>query len=72
MSTIYTTVDGDMLDYIAWKLFGSSSKIVEAILAANPGIAAYGPVMPAGIVITIPDGLTSITTASTEKTKLWE
>lgn len=50
----YTTFDGDMVDMIAFKRFGSSSGTAEAILAANPGLANRGPRLPAGLVLQIP------------------
>lgn len=50
----YTTVDGDMVDDIAFGRFGRSEAAVEAIFAANPGLAARGPVLPAGVTIRIP------------------
>lgn len=52
--TIVTT-DGDMLDLIAFRHYGYSSGAVEAILDANYGLADKPPVLPAGIVITLPD-----------------
>lgn len=51
---LYTTVDGDMVDAIAFKRFGTSRKMTEAILDANPGLAAMGEILPAGVVIKIP------------------
>ena len=49
----YRTLDGDMLDAICQRLLGSESH-VPAVLAANPGLAALGPVYPAGVLITLP------------------
>ncbi len=34
---------------------GTSSGAVEAVLATNPGLAAVGPIIPIGLVITVPD-----------------
>lgn len=53
-STIYTTKDGDTLDYLCWRYYGQQSGAVEAVLAANSGLAAKGPVFDAGVVITLP------------------
>ncbi|BBF92344.1 tail protein X [Blastochloris tepida] len=52
----YITVDGDMVDRIAWQQLGTSETTTEALLEANPGLEARGPVLPAGLVLTIPDG----------------
>ena len=54
--TTYTTKQGDRLDWICWKHYGTPRKgIVEAVLVANAGLSAYGTVLPAGIKITLPE-----------------
>ena len=52
MST-WRTTDGDMLDAICRTHYGTEAQ-VPAVLAANPGLAALGPVYPAGVLITLP------------------
>ena len=54
MSSIYRTIDGDMLDAICKTQLGAESHIA-AVLEANPGLAALGPVYPAGVLIALPD-----------------
>lgn len=70
MSLTYRTSDGDTADYIAWKQYGSQDgQIVEQLLEANPGLADLGPVLPAGVLITLPD----ITPATdTTAVRLWD
>lgn len=51
--TRYSTVDGDMLDLICHRELGSSEH-VPAVLDANPGLAALGPVYSAGLIIVLP------------------
>jgi len=51
----YQTKDGDMLDAICHSYYGASSGYMERVLAANPGIAAQGPVYQAGVLIELPD-----------------
>lgn len=51
----YVTRDGDMLDWICWRHYGRSAGAVEAVLAANPGLADLGPVYAAGLTIALPD-----------------
>lgn len=53
--TKYRTRDGDVLDDICWKHYGKQSKAVEIVLEANRDLADYGKIMPAGIVITLPE-----------------
>lgn len=51
----YVTVQGDMVDRIAWAMLPGRAGAAEAILAANPGLADRGPVLPANLVIQLPD-----------------
>lgn len=64
----YVTQDGDMVDLIAFRRFGSSSTFAEAILDANPGLAARGPVLEGGITIMIPVPLAK---DRAQSTRLW-
>jgi len=43
------------LDAICWRVFGRTDRITEQALALNPGLAALGPVLPAGTPVTLPD-----------------
>lgn len=55
MALIYTTSDGDTVDYIAWRQYGrQTGRVVEKLLEANPGLADYGPVLPAGVIVRLP------------------
>ncbi len=51
----YRCKDGDMLDAICFKYYGSQIGTAEAVLEANPGLAEHGPMLPAGLVIELPD-----------------
>lgn len=54
MSTeTYLTQERDTVDLIAWNQFGRHG-MEPAILDANPGLAAHGPFLPAGLSIVIP------------------
>ncbi len=55
MPTEYHTRAGEMLDLICHQHYGLQSGAVEAVLAANPRLADHGPVLPDGLVITLPD-----------------
>lgn len=54
MSTTYKTSQGDTLDYVCWKIYGQQSGAVEAVLEANPGLAAKGEVLPTDTTIILP------------------
>jgi phage tail protein X len=51
----HTTQDGDMLDEICWRFYGRQAGAVEAVLAANPDLAARGAVYPAGQALDLID-----------------
>lgn len=51
---IYRTKDGDVLDQVCAKHYGDAPYSVEGVLAANPGLAAHGPVLSSGIFIELP------------------
>ena len=55
MSMTYRTREGDMLDWICWKHYRRTAGTVEAVYEANRGLAASGMLLPAGLLITLPD-----------------
>jgi|TARA_Y100000389_G_scaffold179538_1_gene193674 phage tail protein X len=55
MSIIYTTRDGDILDRICQNYYGSTTKIVERVLEANPHLSELDAVFDAGVKITLPE-----------------
>lgn len=70
MTTIYITREGDTVDFIAWKFYGSTSnQVVEAVLSANVGLADHGPVLPSNLEIVLPK---VVTPAKTQGVKLWD
>lgn len=55
---IYRTSDGDTADIIAWKYYGTQAgRVVERLLEANPKLADYGPLLPAGVLVVVPDDI---------------
>ena len=51
----YVCSDGDVLDAIVAGHYGDTAgKKVERVLAFNPGLAALGAVLSAGVVISLP------------------
>lgn len=51
----YETKLGDMLDAICYEYYEGRTGALEAVLSANPGIASLGPILPAGLLIDLPD-----------------
>jgi phage tail protein X len=48
---IYTTKDGDVLDWICWKHYGTTA-VFEQVLAVNPTLTDEK--LPAGVVVKLP------------------
>lgn len=66
----YVSKDGDVLDQIVFGRYGNTAAgQVEAVLEANPGLAALGAVLDAGVRIRLPD-LADETPGET--VKLWD
>ena len=53
-ATLYVTGQGEMLDRICRRIYGGEHGTTELALAANPGLADRGPVLPEGISIVLP------------------
>ena len=51
----YFTSEGDVIDAVCSEHYGSAAGAVEAVLDANPGLADRGPVLPAGLVVELPE-----------------
>jgi phage tail protein X len=70
MATTYTTREGDTLDYIAWKYYGSvENGVVEQVFLANPNLADLGVTYPYGVVINLPEFTSQSKAAGI---KLWD
>ena len=64
----YITKDGDVLDAVCQKYYGSTSGMVEKVLEANRHLAELPAIFVAGIKIILPD----LTLAEeTESVQLW-
>ena len=70
METQYRTRQGDLLDWLCWRHYGRIGGALEQVLAANPNLAAQGPVLPAGLSIRLPS-LDRETSAATVL-RLWD
>ncbi|TAL53832.1 tail protein X [Pandoraea sp.] len=46
---------GETLDALCWRVYGRTAGVTEAALAANPGLADLGPVLPHGHLVELPD-----------------
>lgn len=48
------TRDGDILDDIVWRHYGRHD-VVPVVLEANQELSLQGPVLPAGMILVLPD-----------------
>ncbi len=54
--TITIRGDGITVDLLLWRRYGVRGKsLVEQTLTGNPGLAALGPYLPHGTVVSLPD-----------------
>ncbi len=66
------TRQGDTLDALCWRYYGRTAGHVEAVLEANPGLAALGPILPVDTLVAMPAaGRTSLSTPS-QTLHLWD
>lgn len=72
MPRTVTSEAAETLDALCWRALGSSVP-VEAVYAANPGLAALGPILPTGTPVLIPDAATGASTPAPlrETIQLW-
>lgn len=54
MANTYTTRQGETVDLVCWRHYGRTREVTEAVLAANRGLAALGPILPFATVIVLP------------------
>lgn len=69
MKTVYAIQD-DTVDAICWRNYGRSSGVVEAVLEANPHLSAFGPFLPMGTKVQLPEIQTQQN--KTQSIQLWD
>jgi phage tail protein X len=55
MAQVLYACQGDTVDAICWRAFGQTAGVVETVYEMNRGLAAFGPVLPTGTPVTLPD-----------------
>lgn len=64
------SLQGDTVDLLCARYYGSTAGHTERVLDANPGIADHGPILPLGTPVTLPAQPTNPARAGT--LKLWD
>ena len=54
-STTVRAQQHDTLDAICYRVYGTTRGVTEQVLAANPGLAEQGPVLPHGTPVMLPE-----------------
>lgn len=49
-----TSRQGDTVDLICYRHYGTTEKVVAAVLEANKGLSAHGPILPIGTKVNLP------------------
>lgn len=62
-------MQGDTVDLLCWRHYGRTAGVTEAVLEANPGLAEYGPVLPNGLEVELPDQPTQ---PAATRLQLWD
>lgn len=70
MPTTVLTQQHDTVDALCWRHYGRTAGVTENVLAANPGLADFGPVLPQGMSVSLPD--TQPTAPSRAVVQLWD
>lgn len=65
----YTTKDGDVLDDICYVYYGHLTGTVEKVMQVNYRLSQYGPILPAGINIVLPEIKTK---SSKDIVRMWK
>lgn len=65
-----TTKDGDMLDALCKAHYGREGMVL-AVLDANPQLGRLPPILPAGVVIMLPE-VKSMPEAGAPEVRLWD
>lgn len=66
-----TAREGELVDELCWRTLGRTAKVTEMTLELNPGLAALGPRLPAGLEVRLPD-LPQTALPEREAVKLWD
>lgn len=48
-------MQGDTIDAICQRHYGRTAAVTEQVLAANPGLAELGPILPQGTLLELPE-----------------
>ena len=65
------TQQHDTVDALVWRYLGDGAGYVEQTLEINPALTRHGAVLPAGLVVTLPEPAPS-TAQAVNIVQLWD
>lgn len=69
-ATILSARQGDTVDALIYREVALGPEALASVFAANPGLAALGPLLPPGTTIAVPD--TAPSAAALPLINLWD
>ncbi|CAI8909097.1 tail protein X [Pseudomonas zeae] len=70
MTVSIRALQNDTVDALCWRHYGRTAGVTEAVLEANPGLADYGPTLPQGFLVQMPEAQAAAPQRQT--VNLWE
>lgn len=67
---VVRSLQGDTVDKLCYRHLGKTAGVTEATLELNHGLASYGPLLPAGVPVILPEVTAATATAPT--VQLWD
>ncbi|MBU9490285.1 tail protein X [Burkholderia multivorans] len=65
-------LQGETVDALCWRVLGRTRGVVEAVLELNRDIAQYGPILPHGLLVELPDEVPQAAQSGAERLQLWD
>lgn len=61
---------GETVEALVWRVIAGDAEAVEAVMVANPGLAGFGPILPEGTPVIIPEAAAA-KPATADLIQLW-
>lgn len=61
----------DTVDSLVWRYLGDGAGYVEQTLELNPALAQFGAMLPAGLIVTLPEPVATTATVA-DIVQLWD
>ncbi|KVQ18648.1 tail protein X [Burkholderia cepacia] len=65
-------LQGETVDALCWRVLGRTRGVVETVLDLNRDLAQYGPTLPHGLLVELPDEVPQLAQSGAERLQLWD